>query len=283
VRCLLQGVSNLGINLFDVAQALYFVQQVLFLVIGEQTFRILMIKAQAIADNFFAIVFPLNEVDRVKIANAIIPGRIIAEVIGPLTLRTAQTARHAVYDFFIIDAQKYNGRQIHELLPQDLIEGDRLGHGARVAVGDEALRPIRAAEALRDHVIDQIIGSQPAARDVGRHDFSQRSLLAYRFTQNVPRSDVDEAESLTQKFGLRAFAASGGANEDQSHHKPNSKDGETETPVCLGLAVSLYHFRNQSGSQQGGVQVASLEPVFPYQVKTTTSSQAHFSGPAILV
>ncbi len=80
--------------------------------------------------------------------------------------------------------------QVEELLAQHLIEGGRLGQRARIAVHDEALRPIIAVEALGDHVVDEIIGNEFAAVHVGFGAATGGGVLADGLAQDVAGANV---------------------------------------------------------------------------------------------
>ena len=67
-----------------------------------------------------------------------------------------------------------------------------------------------------DNLVDEIVRDKlPLSRNGLAHSFGGAGL--HRLAQRVAGSDVSEAEALAQKLGLRAFAASGRTEEDESH------------------------------------------------------------------
>ena len=62
-----------------------------------------------------------------------------------------------------------------------LIERRGLGYGTRVAVGHKAIGTVVLAKALGDNFVDQVVGHQLAAQNVGLGDLAQRCFFANGF------------------------------------------------------------------------------------------------------
>jgi len=58
---LFQYLDDPLVDLFDLADAGDLVQQALFLIIGDEAARVLVVELQAFANRVFTIVFPLNQ------------------------------------------------------------------------------------------------------------------------------------------------------------------------------------------------------------------------------
>ena len=124
-------------------------------------------------------------------------------------------------DFLVADLQEDDGVEVEELLAQHLIEGGGLGERARVAVHDETFRPIVAAEALGDHVVDEVVGDELARFDERLGALGRRACcwrIASRRMSPVPMcsSRLRSAEQL----GLGALAAARRTEKDETHGGP---------------------------------------------------------------
>src|SRR5579875_2062433 len=118
------------------------------------------------------------------------------------------------------------------MLPQHLIESDRLGKRTRIAVHDEALGRIVEVEAFGHHVINQIIGDELALFDVGMSAQSSGCLLANGFAENVAGADMLQAVALTEQLGLSSLTASGRTEK----YETQGWAGSASQPALIGRA-----------------------------------------------
>src|SRR5262249_30129981 len=77
-------------------------------------------------------------------------------------------------------------------------------------------------------------------------------ILPARFTQDISRADMGEAESTAQEFGLGALPAPRRTNEDQAHGIFTRRPRKGKSRRSLHWVTSLFlHFRKPPSEPQG--------------------------------
>src|SRR5581483_2430845 len=101
---------------------------------------------------FFLVVLTLDQGGAALVADAGPPRRFRGGMIRRLALRAAPAAADAADDLLVRDGQQDDGIDVEELLPQHGLERGGLGQRTGVAVHDELLGAVVAAETLVNHV-----------------------------------------------------------------------------------------------------------------------------------
>ena len=94
-------------------------------------------------------------------------------------------------------------------LDQQLVQRTRLRDVARIAVEDEALRGVRAAEPLADQAEDDVVGHQLAGIHRRPGTLAKFGAARDRVTEQVPGRDLRDTLLVTQALGLSALAGAG--------------------------------------------------------------------------
>ena len=161
--------------------------------------------ANLVSDNFFAVVGTLLQFPAVIIATAFALWRTLVDVInfsahfaGSPSGDTPQKKRG-------IDHHVHNQRRLKAVLLEQFAEPLRLGHGSRKSIEHEAMRTIRAFDAMRDHAKHNRIRHQLAAAHNRLRALPQRSALRYMLAKHVAGGKMRRGKPARQLFGLSPF------------------------------------------------------------------------------
>src|SRR5579875_3610978 len=168
------------------------------MVITHQRPYVFMIHHQSSLYCLRAVIFALDKFGTAIITNAGDLRRLALGVVSRLATRFGTTPAFpdACNDLLIADLEEKNSRQIQIMLPQHLIESNRLGQRARVAVQDKAGGRMVAIKAFGHYVVDEIIRDKLTFFDIGMSAQTSGSLLANGFTENVAGADMFQAVAL---------------------------------------------------------------------------------------
>ena len=97
------------------------------------------------------------------------------------------------------------------------VQRDRLGHGSRESIEEDALGGVGLVEAALDHADHQVVGHQPA----GVHDrlglTAERRVVSDLVAQHVPGGDMRDAEAHRHARRLGSLAAPGRPEHQRNH------------------------------------------------------------------
>src|SRR5262249_42735632 len=141
-----------------------------------------------------------------------------------------------------------------------LVEGRRLGEGARVAVHDEAAGPIRTVKALGDQGIDEFIRHQLPRLDERLDPEASGRSLADRIAEEVAGGDVLQSIAAGQQVRLRALAAARRTKKDEAHNRPVYQGKPPWTPCLRDNTSSTIILGNFTHPRKGNLPWDAISP-----------------------
>src|SRR5262249_62322861 len=96
----------------------------------------------------------------------------------------------------------HDKRLLETMLPEQLAEPLRLGHGSRKTVEHETVRTVRAFDAIRDHAEHNRVGNQFAACHNRLCALPERSTLRYVLAEHIARGQMRRRILARQHFRL---------------------------------------------------------------------------------
>src|SRR5690606_34823504 len=198
-----------GSNLFDRCHAVHGLQQAPFGVIGDQRRGLLGIDTQVLAQHFLVVVRT-----------------------GPT--RFLGAIDNTLYQFVSLGLDLDDGIEGNALVGQHLVQGFRLGNGARETIEDEARLAIFGVEPLGDDAVDDGVGHEVAAIDNGLGLKAERRLGRNGGAQDIAGGELGNAIGLHQNLRLCTLARPRRSQQDQPHRRvpPPRRDFFNSPSYC---------------------------------------------------
>src|SRR5262249_20201056 len=118
----------------------------------------------------------------------------------------------------------------------------------------ELLGPVVAVEALLDDLVDEVIGNELAAGDVGPGLLAGGRAVGDGRAQHVPGADMRQAEALAQQLGLGALPAAWRTEKNQAHGGL-SHDEQADTLRTTIRSRLLYSRKLRAAPQDEGSRI----------------------------
>ncbi len=261
---ILQNFDQVRIDRLNVAAAGHVADQALTAIMFEQRGGGLVKDFQAAADGSFLVVRALDQGGAAQVAAAGPARRLENRVIRGLAirLRTIPPPGQPLNDVPIVHGQVDDGRQGQSLGAQNVVQGPGLGQRARIAVQHEFFRALVPAKAVGDHGVDQVVGDELAGDDIGLGFLAGRRVQTDRLAQDIAGTDVNQTVVSAQKLSLGPFAASGWADQDQSHDLPHNHL-VTLSPSCVWEARSAVSRWHGCGERETAERAFNTQPTRP--------------------
>jgi hypothetical protein len=204
------GAEKLRVNPLDRLVGVHDLEQPARLVVLDQRPRLALVDLEPILDHVLAIVGTLDQLRRLAVGMvvaAVAEFRLGAVDIEHLAaLRARAPPGQPLEQRLRIDVHQHDGVDRLAELGEQLVEGAGLGHVARIAVEDEALRGVGPADPLADQAEHDLVGNELAGIHRGLGALAELGAAGHRITQQVAGGHLGDALVIAQSLGLRALA-----------------------------------------------------------------------------
>src|SRR5690606_29746685 len=180
---------------------------------SDEGFRLFVIDLQALADGVLPVVIALYQGLATEVIATLVARRIVIHVVDTARSGMHPAPTQALDDLVVRDMD------LHDVVDRNagVDQGLSLRNGAGKAVEQEALRAVRACDAVLHQGDDDVIGHQAAAFHDGLHLAAQFTALLHRGTQHVSGGNLGDAVLLSEILGLRALAGTGCTQKNDPH------------------------------------------------------------------
>jgi hypothetical protein len=185
------------------------------LVVVDQRRGLLVVDLEPLLDGLRLVVVALNEPRAVLVADALVLGGVVVDVVDVLVLDAYAAARDALDDLVVGGVDQEDGRQAAATAVEGVLEDVGLLGVAREAVQQEAVLGLGLVDALHDHVADDLVGHEVALGHVALCLLAQRRLVLHRRPEDVAGRVIGKIEVRNKALGLGSLAGTRRPEEDQ--------------------------------------------------------------------